>query len=278
MFSTRFVSSQRSQNRVSDPLEGFGFLGLGTPSTLWFAEDQGPGLFGSFVTRYGFAWSKNQQDGGTLSLSTSTWGVNSLPTVNIAGGGTNVRVGLRCDAFSPGGASTAKFVWTFAGPCYYASAFAPSMCECSFNGGASDNDPYFNFWNAITPGVIVQINGVNHILAAWTPVNTVSPITPAANRRGLFAMTARTSGANVDIQYVFRNIAGTYVATAKTITSASVGNYSRFAMGYNPRTSSAASANSSNLSFGGGVGWRVGATQTQLLAILDKWQTLYPLS
>jgi hypothetical protein len=264
--------SPRSGYRWTDPFEGFGDLGLGNPTTLWFAKDQPSGL-STFVTRKGYAWSKNEQDGGTLSLSSTTWGVNSLPTVNLIGSGANVRVGLRCDEFAPN--STSHFNYTISGPCYYPSSFAAQIVEAGFNGGGADNNPYWNFWNAVTPGLILQQNGVNVILASWTGPNASN--NPTVQRRGIFVITGRVNAGVLQIQFKIRTSAGLYTTVPKS-TLTNGGSYSRFAMGYNPRISSNVGAASSALGFGGGVGWSVGASAAQMDTVIDKWQSIYPLS
>jgi hypothetical protein len=246
-------------------------VGIGFPTTYWDASDQSPSL-GPFVTRYGLSWIPVTLDGGTLSLDTATWG-NGRKLVKWNGGGASVRLGLRCDAFAPG-VSNAKFLYTIAAPCYYQSGYTPQQQEFGYNGGASNNNAYWSFWGSKTPSLIVQIAGVNHILAAWN-ANSVND--PAVERRGIFVQTARVNGSDVEVQIKLRTSAGTYTSTPKIITSASAGNYSRFAQGYNP-TLATANANSSGLMMGGGVGWKgVSATPAQMDTILDLWESLYPL-
>lgn len=272
MFRAPYAKRQTTFSRRTDNLKRFGKLGLGNPSTLWFASDQTDITVTSLVQRYGFAWSPVALDGGKLTLSSSTWG-GSLPTVNFANGGANVRLGLRCDEMA--GFTNAKFGWTFACPVYYPNAFAPTFIEWSFNGGGSDNNRYLpSFWNAFTPGCHVQINGANHILSAWVPANTLNP---TALRKCIHAVTVRPNGANFDIVPKWKFSSGTYAPTPKTITSAAVGSYTRFAMGYASYLA-ATGALSSNLAFGGGVGWRgLGATDSQLDALIANWERLYPL-
>lgn len=273
MFNVRFPFRQSKLRRRGreDPRDGWQDIGLGDPSTLWYANDQSVGL-GTFVTRFGLPWSKNEQDGGTLSLDTTTWG-GGMKTVQWNGSGASVRLGLRCDAFAPGAVSP-KFTYTIAAPCYYNTGYVPQMQEFGYNGGASNNNAYWSFWGSKTPSVIVQVAGVNHILAAWN-VNIAND--PANDGKGIFCQTARVNGLNVDVQIKLKTAFGFYTAVSKTITTNSIGSYTRFAQGYNP-TLATANANSSPLRMGGAVGWKgVGATPVQMNDIIAKWETLYPL-
>lgn len=265
----------QGRGRRSDPFAGFAGLGLSYPSTLWLGSDQASGL-PSIVTRYGFAWSKNEQDGGTLSLDATTWG-GGLSLVKQNGSGANIRVGLRCDSFAPGVIATNAMFYTIACPIYFPTTYpASGVFEFSYNG-PGDNDRYGCFWNTKTPGLSLTRNGTNVVLAAYAPVNTTND--PALQRKVLFCQTARDVGAgNLEVAIAVRTSAGTYVPTPKTVSSATAGEWSRFAQGYNPITATAVGAASSDCSYGGAVGWKgVGATNTQMLAILDTWQSLYPL-
>jgi hypothetical protein len=272
----RFVHRNRRQvNRKSDPLKGFQNLGLGDPNTLWFAEDQDPGL-ATFVTRFGFPWSKNEQDGGSLDLSTAVWGVGSLPTVDWIDPGANVRLGLRCDQMGTSGVPVRDVRWTIAHPIYFPATFTPVIYDWCFQGGATDNNLWRTFWNAVSPGNSLEANGGNILTtSAWLPANTLDP---RVYRRGIVVATmAMNSPTSAFTTYLARFSGGQYLSLGRSTSSVNVGDWSRFALGYVPRLT-AAGASSSKLSYGGAVGWKAGATTSQMNAIADLWETLYPLS
>lgn len=262
---------------TDDPRDGWQDLGLGDPSTLWYARDQSPTL-ASFFTRYGFPWSKNEQDGGTLVKSSATWGVNSLPTVDWVGYGANVRLGLRCDQMGgTGQIYSLPMRTTFAFPIFFPAAWPSLVYDWCFQGGATDNNLFRNFYNtSSTPGLSCQANGTNVAsVAAWTPANGFNVSTV---RRGIVAFTIRQlTGTSVTFQYRLKCSLGTYSPNTRSASSAAVGNWDRFAIGYVPQLSATGAA-SGNVSYGGFVGWKSGASSAQLDAIIAKWETLYPLS
>lgn len=270
----RSVVSPKRVPRPYDYRDGWNLLGLGDPSTLWYADDQLS--IGAFFTRYGFAWSVDQQDGGTLSIDTATWG-GGKKLIQLNGSGAAVRVGLRCDAMAEGGSAINAIQWTLACPVYFPPAFPASGAFAFAFNGPLDSSRNGTFWNAITPGFGVSNNGVNIIVTAlWAPVNGI--IDPKLQRKMACVFTARVNGANVDFKAAFRTSAGTYTTNVKSTGSVAASVWSKLGQGYNPVTTGAAGAASSAQAFGGAVGWRgVGATDAQMTAILDKWQSLYPL-
>lgn len=268
-FNPRYVApNQRSIFR--DRWDGFQGTVLGTPSTYWRAADQYDPNF-TIRQRGGFGWVPNTQDGGTIVRSDSTW--FNLPTVNLVGGGANVRLGLRCDDMA-GYTNARTMFYTIAMPVYYPAGFAPLFIEASFNGGADNNRYLPTFWNAITPGCGVQINGVNHILAAWAPANVLNP---TILRRAIFTATCRPNAGNGELAVRVHFNGGVYAPTVKTITSGAVGSYTRFGLGYACYLA-AVNALSSDLSYGGAVCWKdLGSDDATLDQIADHWKTFYPL-
>lgn len=267
-FNPHYVQSKRP-SVFRNRWDGFNRY-IGTPSTYWRAKDQyDPNS--SITVRGGFPWSPVALDGGSLARSDSTWG--TLPTVNLSGGGTNVRLGIRCDDMA-GFTDARSMHYTLAMPVYYPAGFAPLFIEASFNGGADNNRYLPSFWNSITPGCGVQINGVNHILGAWAPANVLNP---TVLRRAIYTATCRPNGINGDIAIRVHFNGGIYAPTVKTITSGAAASYTRFGIGYASYLA-AAGALSSNLAYGGAVCWRgLGSDNATLDAIADHWKTFYPL-
>lgn len=254
---------------------GFGRLGLGEPTTLWVAEDQSLGL-SPFVTRYGAAWSVVDTGAGSIDLDATGWGPNSGPVVQMAGGGTAVELGLSC----PGAASNAtsiQYDFTWACPIKWPAAFATAQLpfnETDGDAGASlTRLAPIQFTSATAYSIAATLEAANVAPPAASAV--ALPFTTTAVRYGLMVTTSQVRSGNRVWQSKVWTSGGNLNVTSGAIVSAAVcGPLDNFTMGYRVVP---ASFVSSDLGFGGGVRWQVGASDAQLDAILDTWANLYPL-
>lgn len=251
-------------------------LGLGVPATLWYGFDQASGL-APFRTRYGAPWSVVDTGAGTIGLDATGWGPNSGPVVQMAGGGTAVELGLSC----PGAASNAtsiQYDFTWACPIKWPVAFAASlqlpMVESDGDVGASNSRlTPISFAAATTCQVAATIEG-----AGVTPPimgGIALGFDTTVVRYGLIVSTSQVRGGNRVWQTKIRTNSGNVNVTSAPIVNATVCSpLDNFTMGYRVLSPS---YSSSNLGFGGGVRWQVGASDAQLDAILDTWANFYPL-
>jgi hypothetical protein len=251
-----------------DPSEGFDTLLDVAPDTIWFAEDQALPQ-ASFVTRKGLPWYADTEPGTTVSKLTSTWGLDGMPTVNLGGAGTNARVGLRCDGFAPG-ASNAKFLYTFAGPCILPGPGTGIIH--AFSGLTTTNvENHFISVGNMLLGVVT--NGT-------TLTSSFNHGAFPHSQRAILAVTARpntTTPTNTDITARVKTASGTTALGTYTVTSAVAGSFTRFALGYAPYN--AAPHYSQNAAWGGFVGYKgFGANATQLDQLISQWESLYRLS
>jgi hypothetical protein len=253
---------------VSDLSKGFdGVLDV-KPDTLWFAEDQTLPQLG-FVTRKGLSWIVDHESGTTVEKRTNAWGLDDLPTVTFARGGTNNRLGLRCDGLAPG-ASNAKFLFTLAGPCVLPGAGAEIVY--AFTGIDSSN-VVNHFINGGNLNIGVKVNGT-----------TITGLTNQGafpvSQRAIVAVTARpntSNPANTDVTARVKYSSGMLSFSTYTISSATVGSFVRFGLGFTPYNS--APFYSQNASWGGFVGYKgVGADTNQLDRLIAQWETLYRIS
>ncbi len=252
----------------ADPSQGFDTLLDVEPDTIWFAEDQTLPQT-AFVTRKGLLWSPDNEPGTTLTKFTGTWGLDSLPTVDFGGAGSAYRVGLRCDGFAPG-AGNAKFQYTFAGPCILPGPGTGIVSAFSGISGTNVSNSFISTGN-LRLGIVV--NGTT-LTAAFD--QGAFPY----GQRAIFAATARpntSNPANTDVTARVRTASGTTALGTYTVTSAVVGGFSRFALGYAPYN--VGPFYSQAAAWGGFVGYKgFGATNTQLDQLLSQWQSLYRLS
>ena len=250
-------------------------LGLGVPTTLWYGFDQVSGL-GPFRTRYGAPWSVVDTGVGTIDLDATGWGPNSGPIVQMTGGGVAVELGLSC----PGAASNAtsiQYDFTWACPIKWPAVFGTAQLAISETDGDSGASA-----SRITPiqygsatnysvGAILENAGI----APPSMGSTALGFDTTAIRYGLMVSTSQVRGGNRVWQTKVRTSGGNLSVTSGAIVSAAVcGPLDNFTMGYRVIP---ASFVSSDLGFGGGVRWQVGASDAQLDAILDTWANFYPL-
>lgn len=250
-------------------------LGLGVPTTLWYGFDQVSGL-APFRTRYGAPWSVVDTGAGTIDLDATGWGPNSGPIVQMAGGGVAVELGLSC----PGAASNAtsiQYDFTWACPIKWPAVFGgPNFPFCEADGdataGSSRLAPYVTI-NATSyqPNAIIEAAGI----VPPTLGSTAQGFTTTAVRYGLLVSTSQVRGGSRVWQTKIRTNGGNLNATSAAIVSVAVSSpLDNFTMGYRALPGSFLS---SDIGFGGGVRWQVGASDAQLDAILDTWADFYPL-
>lgn len=250
-------------------------LGLGVPTTLWYGFDQVSGL-APFRTRYGAPWSVVDTGAGTIDLDATGWGPNSGPIVQMAGGGAAVELGLSC----PGAASNAtsiQYDFTWACPIKWPAVFG----TVQFPFAESDGDVIANN-SRLTP--IASAAATTYQINASIEAVTVTPPSAAATplgfnttivRYGLLVSTSQVRGGNRVWQTKIRTNGGNLNITSGAIVNAAVSSpLDNFTMGFRTLPTSWAS---SNLGFGGGIRWQVGASDAQLDAILDTWANFYPL-
>jgi hypothetical protein len=280
VFNPRYGGPQRTQRKRSspfDPLGGFGSLGLGDPTTLWFASDQVSGL-APFTTRFGHPWSVVDGGVGSVNYDATGWSVNLAPLVQISGvSGIATVMGLECNA-AASGSTTLQFDYTYACPIKFPAAHA----GVSYFPFAETNGDVAATNSRVTAIVITSATqyGMTGAIAGSSKVPPTIAAQPigfnvSTAARGLYVATSQVRGGNRVWQIKLRTTLGTLSATSAAITNVNTGNaLDTFTMGYR---NVPGSEQATNLGFGGGVRWSVGASDAQLTAILDNWARFYPL-